>query len=63
NDNKASVNHILRQAYGRVREGSKGVLGMYGKDVEILGGIGMDEGNIGEMERGEGKRVRGRMGV
>lgn len=31
NDNKASLNHILPQAYATVREASKRVLGMYPK--------------------------------
>ncbi len=34
---------------------------MYDKEVEVLGGIVMEEGNIFEMESGEGKRLRGTM--
>lgn len=41
NDNKSSLNHILPQAYATVREASKRVLGMYPKDVKILGAIAM----------------------
>ena len=53
NDNKASLNHILPQAYATVREASKRVLGMYPKDVQILGAIAMHQGNIAEMQTGE----------
>ena len=35
NDNKASLNHILPQAYATVREASKRVLGMYPKDADF----------------------------
>ena len=48
NDNKSSLNHILPQVYATVREASKRVLGMYPKDVQILGAIAMHQGNIAE---------------
>ncbi|MDU1490133.1 MAG: accessory Sec system translocase SecA2, partial [Staphylococcus epidermidis] len=57
NDNKSSLNHILPQAYATVREASKRVLGMYPKDVQILGAIAMHQGNIAEMQTGEGKTL------
>lgn len=61
NDNKASLNHILPQAYATVREASKRVLGMYPKDVQILGAIAMHQGNIAEMQTGEGKTLTATM--
>ena len=61
NDNKSSLNHILPQAYATVREVSKRVLGMYPKDVQILGAIAMHQGNIAEMQTGEGKTLTATM--
>ena len=61
NDNKSSLNHILPQAYATVREASKRVLGMYPKDVQILGAIAMHQGNIAEMQTGEGKTLTATM--
>lgn len=61
NDNKSSLNHILPQAYATLREASKRVLGMYPKDVQILGAIAMHQGNIAEMQTGEGKTLTATM--
>lgn len=61
NDNKSSLNHILPQVYATVREASKRVLGMYPKDVQILGAIAMHQGNIAEMQTGEGKTLTATM--
>ena len=61
NDNKSSLNHILPQAYATVREVSKRVLGMYPKDVQILGAIAMHQGNVAEMQTGEGKTLTATM--
>ena len=61
NDNKSSLNHILPQAYATVREASKRVLGMYPKDVQNLGAIAMHQGNIAEMQTGEGKTLTATM--
>lgn len=61
NDNKSSLNHILPQAYATVREVSKRVLGMYPKDVQILGAIAMHQANVAEMQTGEGKTLTATM--
>ncbi|RZH89690.1 preprotein translocase SecA, partial [Staphylococcus aureus] len=45
------------QAYATAREASKRVLGMYPKDVQVLGAIVLHEGNIAEMQTGEGKTL------
>lgn len=37
------------------------VLGMYPKDVQILGAIAMHQGNIAEMQTGEGKTLTATM--
>ena len=53
--NGKSLTDILPQAYATAREASKRVLGMYPKDVQVLGAIVLHEGNIAEMQTGEGK--------
>lgn len=53
----ATLNDILPEAYAVVREASRRVLGMYHKDVQVLGAIVMHQGNISEMQTGEGKTL------
>lgn len=53
--NGKSLTDILPQAYATAREASKRVLGMYPKDIQVLGAIVLHEGNIAEMQTGEGK--------
>ncbi len=48
---------ILPRAFAVVREASKRVLNMRHFDVQILGGIALNEGNIAEMRTGEGKTL------
>lgn len=55
--NGKSLDDILPQAYATAREASKRVLGMYPKDVQVLGAIVLHEGNIAEMQTGEGKTL------
>ena len=55
--NGKSLTDILPQAYATAREASKRVLGMYPKDVQVLGAIVLHEGNIAEMQTGEGKTL------
>lgn len=56
-ENGKSLDDILPQAYATAREASKRVLGMYPKDVQVLGAIVLHEGNIAEMQTGEGKTL------
>ncbi|MEJ7210201.1 accessory Sec system translocase SecA2, partial [Staphylococcus capitis] len=56
-DGNATLNDILPEAYAVVREASRRVLGMYHKDVQVLGAIVMHQGNISEMQTGEGKTL------
>ena len=51
----------MPEAYATVREASKRVLGMYPKDVQVLGAIVMHQGNIAEMQTGEGKTLTATM--
>lgn len=55
--NGKSLTDILPQAYATAREASKRVLDMYPKDVQVLGAIVLHEGNIAEMQTGEGKTL------
>ena len=52
-----NLDSILCEAFAVVREASKRVLGMRHFDVQILGGLALNEGNIAEMRTGEGKTL------
>ena len=53
----ASLMEILPEAYATVREAARRVLGMYPFDVQVLGAIVMQQGQIAEMKTGEGKTL------
>ncbi|WP_343154913.1 preprotein translocase subunit SecA [Buchnera aphidicola (Pseudoregma panicola)] len=55
--NKNSLNSILPEAYSTVREASKRVLGMRHFDVQIIGGIVLNNRSVAEMKTGEGKTL------
>ncbi|MBH0173793.1 preprotein translocase subunit SecA [Fictibacillus sp. 23RED33] len=48
---------IRAEAFALVREASKRVLGQRHYDVQLLGGLVLIEGNISEMQTGEGKTL------
>jgi len=48
---------ILPEAFALVREASKRVLGLRHFDVQLIGGLVLDEGKIAEMKTGEGKTL------
>lgn len=52
-----SVDDILPEAFAVCREASKRVLGMRHYDVQMIGGIVLNRGNIAEMRTGEGKTL------
>lgn len=54
---KETLSDILPDAYAVIREASQRVLGMFPKDVQVMGAIVMHEGNIAEMQTGEGKTL------
>lgn len=58
---KTTLDKLLPEAYATVREASRRVLGMYPKDVQVLGAIVMHQGNIAEMQTGEGKTLTATM--
>lgn len=51
------LNQILPEAFATVKEACRRVLGISLFDVQILGGIILNEGNIAEMKTGEGKTL------
>lgn len=55
--NGKSVDDIKVEAFAVVREASKRVLGMRHYDVQLIGGLVLNEGNIAEMPTGEGKTL------
>ncbi|MBN7818244.1 preprotein translocase subunit SecA [Bowmanella yangjiangensis] len=54
-----TTNDILPEAFAVVREASKRVFGMRHFDVQMIGGMVLQEGQIAEMRTGEGKTLTG----
>ena len=55
--NGETIESILPEAFAVVRETSKRVLKMRHFDVQIIGGIVLNDGKISEMRTGEGKTL------
>jgi preprotein translocase subunit SecA len=55
--NGASLSSLLPRAFALVREASDRVLGLRPFDVQIVGGMVLNDGNIAEMRTGEGKTL------
>lgn len=58
-----SLDHLLVEAFAVVREASKRTLNMRHFDVQLIGGMVLNEGNIAEMRTGEGKTVAATLAV
>ncbi len=56
-NNKATLDDILEEAFGVVREASRRILKMRHFDVQLIGGIVLHQGAIAEMRTGEGKTL------
>ncbi|NLQ18491.1 preprotein translocase subunit SecA [Marinomonas sp. M1K-6] len=56
-DKGESLDAILPEAFAVVREGSRRVMGMRHFDVQLIGGMVLNEGRIAEMRTGEGKTL------
>lgn len=54
---KESLDDILVEAFAVVREASKRVFGMRHFDVQMIGGMVLNDGKIAEMRTGEGKTL------
>ena len=58
-----TVDDLLVEAFAVVREADKRVLGMFPYDVQVMGGIVIHQGNVAEMNTGEGKTLTATMPV
>ena len=54
---KKSIEDVLEDSFAITREASKRVLGMRHFDVQLIGGMVLNDGNIAEMKTGEGKTL------
>jgi len=52
-----TLEQLLPEAFATVREASKRVLGMRHFDVQLIGGMVLNQGKIAEMRTGEGKTL------
>lgn len=57
----AKLQDILPEAYATVREADYRILHLYPYDVQVMGAIVMNDGNIAEMKTGEGKTLTATM--
>ncbi|WP_096202405.1 accessory Sec system translocase SecA2 [Bacillus sp. FJAT-45350] len=55
--NGSTVEDIKVEAFALVREASKRVLGLRHYDVQLIGGLVLNDGDIAEMSTGEGKTL------
>ncbi len=56
-ENGESLDSLLPEAFAAIREGSKRVMGMRHFDVQLIGGMTLNNGKIAEMRTGEGKTL------
>ena len=56
-EEKVTLDQILNDVFALVREASKRVLKMRHFDVQLIGGMVLNEGRIAEMKTGEGKTL------
>ncbi|VPD30832.1 Preprotein translocase SecA2 [Streptococcus pneumoniae] len=52
-----TLDDILVEAFAVVREADKRILGMFPYDVQVMGGIVIHQGNVAEINTGEGKTL------
>jgi len=56
-DEGATLDDLLAESFAVVREAAKRVLGMRHFDVQLIGAMVLNDGNIAEMRTGEGKTL------
>ena len=54
---EASLQDVLHKSFAFTREASKRTLGMRHFDVQLIGGMALNDGRIAEMKTGEGKTL------
>lgn len=59
--NGKTLEQVLPLAYATIREADYRILGLYPYDVQVMGAIVMNQGNIAEMKTGEGKTLTATM--
>ena len=59
--NGKTVDDILPRAFATIREADYRILGMFPYDVQVMGAIILNQGNIAEMKTGEGKTLTATM--
>ena len=59
----SAIAELLPEAFATVREASRRVLGQRHYDVQLIGGIVLNDGKIAEMRTGEGKTLVGTLPV
>lgn len=59
--NGKTVDDILPRAFATIREADYRILGMFPYDVQVMGAIVLNQGNIAEMKTGEGKTLMATM--
>lgn len=59
----ATTDELLTEAFAVVREASKRVFGMRHFDVQLIGGMVLNDGKIAEMRTGEGKTLTATLAV
>ena len=57
NDNPETLNDILPETFAIVREVSERTIGLRHYDVQLIGGMALNDGKIAEMKTGEGKTL------
>jgi|UPI00037E1691 preprotein translocase subunit SecA len=63
NDEGATLDDLLPEAFAVVREAAQRVLGMRHFDVQLVGGVVLHQGCIAEMRTGEGKTLTATLAV
>lgn len=58
-----TLDELLPEAFAVAREADKRVLGLFPYEVQIMGGIVLNQGNLAEMKTGEGKTLTETMPV
>ena len=56
-ENGEKLDDLLEEAFATVREGAKRALGQRHYDVQLVGGMVLNQGDISEMKTGEGKTL------
>src|SRR5947209_7018005 len=59
----ASLDELLPECFAVVREVGKRTMGMRHFDVQLIGGMALNDGNIAEMKTGEGKTLTATLAV